>query len=67
MLNAMLVKEGYAQVMTIPPNVRYKDLFLRLEKEAREKSKKPWEEDITEMVMGGHCYSYSYLFRTDII
>ena len=30
------VENGYAQVMTIPPNVEYQDLFLKLEQEARE-------------------------------
>jgi len=35
LVNAELVAEGYAQVMTIPPNVRHQDLFLRLQREAR--------------------------------
>src|SRR5512132_2873827 len=35
MVNAELVRQGYAQVMTVPPNVRYGDLFLRLQREAR--------------------------------
>ena len=39
MLNALLVQEGYAQVMTIPPNVKYQDLFLKLQREAREQGK----------------------------
>lgn len=34
-VNAHLVSEGYAQTMTVPPNVRYASLFLRLEREAR--------------------------------
>ena len=42
MLNALLVQEGYAQVMTVPPNVKYKDLFLKLQKEAREQGKGLW-------------------------
>jgi micrococcal nuclease len=28
MLNEEIVKAGYANVMTIPPNVKYKDRFL---------------------------------------
>lgn len=36
MLNALLLQEGYAQIMTIPPNVKYQDLFLKLQREARE-------------------------------
>jgi len=35
MVNAELVRLGYAQVMTVPPNVRYQDLFLALQREAR--------------------------------
>ncbi len=42
MLNALLVQEGYAQVMTIPPNVKFQDLFLKLQREARERGKGLW-------------------------
>jgi micrococcal nuclease len=35
MINAELVRRGYAQVMTIPPNVRYQTLFLELQRDAR--------------------------------
>jgi len=35
MVNAELVAQGYAQVMTIPPNVRHQTLFLKLQHEAR--------------------------------
>ncbi|SDC55668.1 micrococcal nuclease [Algoriphagus faecimaris] len=40
--NALLVKEGYATVATFPPNVKYESLFVRLQKEAREKRKGLW-------------------------
>ncbi len=36
MVNAELVRLGYAQVMTVPPNVRYQAVFLKLQREARE-------------------------------
>ena len=42
MFNARLVAEGYAQVMTVPPNVKYADLFVRLQREAREANKGLW-------------------------
>lgn len=42
MVNAELVRRGYAQVMTVPPNVRYQDLFLRLQREARESGRGLW-------------------------
>lgn len=43
-VNAKIVEEGYAQVMTIPPNVKYADLFLKLQNEAREKRKHLWRD-----------------------
>ncbi len=42
LLNALLIQEGYAQVMTIPPNVKYQDLFFKLQREARENNRGPW-------------------------
>lgn len=41
-VNAWLVHEGYAQAMTVPPNVRYQDLFLRLQREARRAGRGLW-------------------------
>lgn len=41
-LNAHLLKNGYASVMTVPPNVRYADQFVQLQKEAREKKRGLW-------------------------
>ncbi|WP_017257546.1 thermonuclease family protein [Pedobacter arcticus] len=41
-VNAELVKNGYATVMTIPPNVRYADLFVELQKQARQQDKGLW-------------------------
>lgn len=38
MFNAELLLEGYAQVMTVPPNVKYADLFVKFRREARERS-----------------------------
>ena len=41
-VNAELVKEGYAQLLTIPPNVKYVDLFVGLQRQAREAKKGLW-------------------------
>jgi micrococcal nuclease len=41
-VNATLVKNGYATVMTVPPNVKYADTFLKLERKARNKKKGLW-------------------------
>lgn len=43
MVNAELVRLGYAQVATYPPNVRYQDLFLRLQRDAREAGRGLWK------------------------
>jgi len=42
MVNAELVRLGYAQVMTIPPNVRYQEIFVKLQREAREAGRGLW-------------------------
>lgn len=41
-LNAEIIREGYGQVMTVSPNVKYADYFLKLQKEARENKKGLW-------------------------
>jgi micrococcal nuclease len=41
-VNAWLVEHGYAQVMTVPPNVKYQELFLNLQREAREAGRGLW-------------------------
>jgi endonuclease YncB( thermonuclease family) len=43
--NALLVAEGYAQQLTIPPNVTYADLFRRLAGEARREDRGLWAEE----------------------
>lgn len=45
MFNAKLVAEGYAQVATFPPDVKYADLFVQLQREAREADKGLWGID----------------------
>ena len=44
MVNAELVRRGFAQVMTIPPNVRHQSLFVKLQREAREAHRGLWAE-----------------------
>lgn len=44
MYNKILLKEGYARVATYPPNVKYVDEFVKLQKEARENNKGLWQE-----------------------
>ena len=42
MFNTVLVRQGYAQVATFPPNVRYTDRFLTAQREAREANRGLW-------------------------
>jgi len=42
-INAKIVQEGFAQVMTVVPNVKYADTFLGLQKEAREANRGLWK------------------------
>lgn len=42
LINAMLVREGYAYAYTYPPDVKYSDYFLMLQKQAQDKKKGLW-------------------------
>lgn len=43
-LNALLVKEGHASTATFPPNVRFSEYFVNLEREARHRKKGMWKD-----------------------
>jgi micrococcal nuclease len=43
MLNELIVREGYAQVMTIPPNIKYQELFVEAERDARKNKRGLWK------------------------
>jgi len=47
-VNAYLVQEGYAQVSTYPPDVKYADYFLELQQEARDNGKGLWSLEVAE-------------------
>ncbi len=42
MVNEYLVREGYAQSSTYPPDVKYQDRFVEAQRKAREESKGLW-------------------------
>jgi len=42
-VNAKLIEEGLAFLYTAPPNVKYVDKFIKLQKEAREKERGIWK------------------------
>jgi micrococcal nuclease len=46
MINEILAREGYAQVMTIPPNVKYQELFLEAQREARNNKRGFWADSL---------------------
>jgi micrococcal nuclease len=42
-VNADLMKNGYAMVMTIPPNIKFADEFVKLQQEARKNNRGLWK------------------------
>ena len=45
MANARLITNGYAHAYTYPPNVRHSELFVELERDARENERGLWSPD----------------------
>ncbi len=45
MLNEIIVRSGYASVMTIPPNVKHRDLFQKAYRHARQNKLGLWSEE----------------------
>ncbi len=50
-VNLELVRQGYAQVVTYPPDVKYKDLFLEAQRKAKEDKKGLWGEKTTGLIV----------------
>jgi len=46
MINAELVRRGYAQVMTVPPNVKYQEMFVTLQRQARDAHRGLWHASV---------------------
>ena len=42
-VNAEIIKQGYGSPMTVPPNVKFADLFKKLYQEARENKRGLWK------------------------
>ncbi len=45
MFNAILLSGGYAQLMTVQPNSRYANIFVHIQREAREQKLGLWGKD----------------------
>lgn len=62
-VNAWLVEMGYAQVMTIPPNVKYQSRFIELQREARNNYRGLWE-DVPQVHSQGNFAIQAYWGNT---
>lgn len=49
-VNARIIEEGYAQVMTVAPNVKHAHAFLKLEREARQNKKGLWKDSYEDRI-----------------
>jgi len=47
-VNAELMKMGYAQILTVPPNVMYADHFLSLQRQARKAKRGFWSNEYAD-------------------
>lgn len=45
MINYMMVRDGFALIYTIPPNVKYVEWFIEAQKLARQEKKGIWKKD----------------------
>ena len=45
-MNAELIKNGYAVLMTIPPNIAFVDYFAKLQEEARDNKRGLWNIEV---------------------
>lgn len=52
LVNAELVRQGYARASTVPPNVKYERLLRRLQQEARDQRRGLWAGAPPERVSG---------------
>jgi len=57
-VNAELVRLGYAQVDTVPPDVRYQSLLLEAQREAREAERGLWAPTPTPLPMPTATYAF---------
>lgn len=43
-VNADLIEQGYARLLTIPPNIRFAESFIKLQEDARENHRGMWNK-----------------------
>lgn len=61
-VNGELIRQGYAVLYTYPPNVKYVDLLVRLQKQARKNKRGLW--GAYEVVDSDEAYKYINQIRT---
>lgn len=66
MVNAELVRLGYVQVATYPPDVKYQDLFLQLQREAKEAHLGLWAEPLP-MAPSASNVQITYIFYDGLV
>jgi micrococcal nuclease len=59
-VNAELVRSGYADAWTLPPDVAYSDLFVQLESEAREAGRGLWAAPTPTLGSAWNCSGNLY-------
>jgi micrococcal nuclease len=62
-VNAEMVRRGYARAMIKPPNIKYKDLFVKYQNEAMGKEIGLWQEKKTETASYYVGNKRSYVFH----
>lgn len=72
LINAELVRLGYAQVSTYPPDVKYQSLFLQLQQEAQAANRGLWgleepEPDITTIQNDSGNVQITYIFFNGLV
>ena len=61
-VNAELIKQGLAALYTFPPNVKYADLFVKLQRQAREEKRGFWGKQ--DIVSSDQAHEYINQVRT---
>jgi hypothetical protein len=61
-INAKLIEDGFAVLCTIPPNVKYADLFVKLQGKARESKRGLW--GVYETIDHAQAHLYINQIRT---
>lgn len=62
MINLQMLKDGYAMLFTIPPNIKYVDMLKKAQKEAREQKLGIWHSNGLKESPGNYRKMYPRTF-----